>query len=397
VRPTHPPGDGVELSARDARRIALRAQGLLGRRLTGGPLGLLRHLRAVQIDTISVLARSHELVTYARLGPVSRSRVEAAYWGGRPPHGFEYWSHAACVVPMQDWPNFAFKRADRRARGRRWHHLEDEERACSAVLDKLRVEGPLTARQLGGAKRGGPWWDWSEVKIAAEWLLDIGDVVCTTRRGFQRVYDLPERAVPSELLTIELARDEQISRLLANAAMALGLATADDFAAYCGLAVAEVRRILPHLSLTPVSVEGWGRRAFANPSALEDGAAGLRSRPVLLSPFDSIIWYRPRVERLFGFHHRLEAYVPKPLRVHGYYSMPVLVGDRLVARVDPGRDGTTLVAKSVHFEHWVKADELRRGVGAALREAAAWVGCDKVVLERVHPEAARPLVEAGAG
>jgi uncharacterized protein YcaQ len=388
-------GDKVQLSAREARRLALRAQGLLGPRLSGGPLGMLHHLRAIQIDTISVLARNHELVAYSRLAPVTRTRIEAAYWSGRPPHAFEYWAHAACIVPMDDWPNFAFKREERRARGRRWHRLDDAETTCKVVLDKLAAEGPLSANQLGGAKRGGPWWDWSEVKIAVEWLLDIGEVVCTTRKGFQRIYDLPERAIPMSLLETERPRDEQIGHLLRSAAQALGIATADDLGAYCGVKTADVRRLLPDLGLAQVEVDSWQKPAFAPPHLLSTGTAGLRSRPVLLSPFDSTIWYRPRVERIFDFHHRLEAYVPRPQRVHGYFSMPVLVGDRLVARVDPSRKGPALVANSIHLEPHAKPEAIGRGIATALRSAASWVGCEDVVLERVQPAAARrPIEEA---
>jgi uncharacterized protein YcaQ len=386
------------LGAREARRIALRSQGLLGPRISGGPLEVLHHLRAVQLDTISVLARSHELVPSARLGAQPRARIEAAYWGSLPgkaqANAFEYWSHAACVVPMEDWPFFGFRRDDRRARGRRWHHLEDAERACGEVLAKLRSEGPLTARQLGGAKRGGPWWDWSEVKIAAEWLLDIGDVVCTTRVGFQRVYDLPERAVPSHLLGLRHPRDEQVRHLLLGAATALGVATVDEIAAYCGVPRKVAAAMLPELSLEEVSVEGWSKPALAVRSALEEPTRGLRSRPVLLSPFDSTMWYRPRVEQVFAFRHRLEAYVPRDKRVHGYFSMPVLCGDELVARVDPAREKDVLVAKSIHFEEGVALGAAAAGVAAALREAATWVGAGAIRLERVEPANARPPIEA---
>jgi uncharacterized protein YcaQ len=386
-----------DLSAREARRIALRAQGLLGPRIAGGPLGMLHHLRAVQLDTISVLARSHELVAYARLGTQPRRRIEDAYWGRRRgsahANAFEYWAHAACVIPMADWPHFAFARAARRARGRRWHRLEDAERVCAEVRKKLESEGPLTAKQLGGAKRGGPWWDWSDVKIAVEWMLDIGDVVCTTRAGFQRVYDLPERAIPPDLLRTELSRDDQIAHLLGGAVRALGVATAGDVAAYCGLATQVAARTLAGMDVDRVTVERWSKPAFADPAALAASTSGLRSRPVLLSPFDSTMWYRPRVEQVFGFRHRLEAYVPRDQRVHGYFSMPVLAGDELVARVDPARVGGALVARSVHLEPGVPLAAASRAVVAALREAAGWVGATSVALERVEPTAARALLE----
>lgn len=373
------------LSRRDARRVALIAQGLLGPRPTGGPATMLRRLRAVQIDTISVLARSHELVAYARLGAVKRQAIEEAYWAGPPFGAFEYWAHAACVLPMEDWPFYGFKRLARRERGRRWHHLENPEKVCGGILDRLAVEGPLTANGLGGAKRGGPWWDWSETKIAVEWLLDIGEVVCAQRRGFQRVYELPERAVPAELLDTAVAPEDQMRHLMSNAAKALGVTTAADLVAYCGIKSGEVTRLLPDLGLVPVAVEGWPAPAWGVPALLEAGARGLRSRPTLLSPFDSLVWDRGRAERIFGFRYRLEAYTPRAKRVHGYFSMPLLAGDQLVGRVDPGREGTTFVAKGVHLEPG-GGNAVFGALGRALWSAASWVGSDDVRVDWVTPE-----------
>src|SRR5260370_12421112 len=180
---------------------------------------MLHRLGAVQLDTISVLARSHELVAYSRLGPQPRDKVELAYWPPRKPGGFEYWAHAACILPLQQWPCFAFRRRAFRARGIRWHEVP--EHACAEVLARLRAEGPLTATQLGGAKGGGEWWDWSEVKIAVEWLLDIGEVVCVRRTGWRRVYDLPERVIPAGYLGAEPTDEECLTQLASVAARAL--------------------------------------------------------------------------------------------------------------------------------------------------------------------------------
>ncbi|HEY7622111.1 MAG TPA: crosslink repair DNA glycosylase YcaQ family protein, partial [Solirubrobacteraceae bacterium] len=156
---------------------------------------MLRRLGAVQLDTISVLARSHELVAYARLGAVGRERVERAYWSGA---AFEYWSHAACVLPVEEWPMFAFRRRWFRARGQRWHKVGPE--ACDRVLEALRANGPMTVTELGGGRRGADWWDWSDAKIAVEWLLDLGEVICTERRAWKRIYDLPERVLAPDLV-----------------------------------------------------------------------------------------------------------------------------------------------------------------------------------------------------
>ncbi|MFI6145970.1 winged helix-turn-helix domain-containing protein [Streptomyces sp. NPDC051109] len=373
----------VSLSADDARRIALRAQGFLGspdRR--GGVRGVLRHLGAVQLDTISVLARSHELIPYARLGAVGRPAVESAYWSGQ--HAFEYWSHAACILPIEEWPHFAFRRRARRARGHRWHVLQDKERSTQAVLDRLKADGPLTSTELGGAKNGGEWFEWSETKIAVEWLLDTGEVVCTERRGWKRVYDLPERAVPDALLHDDLDDRECLRRLVALAGQSLGVGTRADIADYHRLKGEQVDAVIADSGLVPVEVEGWSKPAWADPAALAAAPRG-RHRTTLLSPFDSLVWDRPRTERIFGFTHRLEAYVPKPKRIHGYFAMPLLAGGRLQGRVDPAREGTTLVARQLSLTTLKAA----RPMAEALREAAGWVGCDAVRVERAgSPEQA---------
>ncbi|MCB5912056.1 winged helix-turn-helix domain-containing protein [Streptomyces pinistramenti] len=371
-----PPGPQpvTALSRDDARRIALRAQGLLGAPDRGaGVRGVLRDLGAVQLDTISVLARSHELIPYARLGAVARPKVEAAYWSDT--HSFEYWSHAACILPIEEWPHFAFRRRAYRARPH-WHH-DLRQSAYDAVISQLAAEGPLTATQLGGAKNGGEWWDWSESKVAVERALMYGEVVCSRRRGWKRVYDLAERAVPERLLKDDLDDATCIRRLVAQAGAAMGVATRADLADYHRLKSEQVDAVLADSGLLPVEVEGWAKPAWADPAALAAPPRG-RHRTTLLSPFDSLIWDRPRTERIFGFTHRLEAYVPRPKRIHGYFVMPLLSGGRLVGRVDPARDGSMLIARQVSM----KGPKAVRPMAQALYEAAGWVGCDTVRVER---------------
>ncbi|GAA3489165.1 winged helix-turn-helix domain-containing protein [Streptomyces cremeus] len=378
---TFQPPASVALSADEARRIALRAQGLLGapdRR--AGVRGVLRHLGAVQLDTISVLARSHELVPYARLGAVPRRTIEDAYWSpdGEPAHAFEYWSHAACILPVEEWPHFAFRRRAYRARPQ-WHH-ELTDGAYERVIKQLRAEGPLTATELGGAKNGGEWWDWSESKVAVERALMHGDVVCTRRRGWKRVYDLAERAVPAAHQHDDLSDTECVRRLVALAGRSLGVGTREDISDYHRLKNAQVDAVIADSGLVPVEVEGWGRPAWADPQALAAVPRG-RHRTTLLSPFDSLIWDRPRTERIFGFTHRLEAYVPRPKRIHGYFAMPLLAGGRLLGRVDPAREGSVLVAKQVSLESAKAVPDMAR----ALWEAASWVGCTDIRLDRTTP------------
>ncbi|MGH2735754.1 MAG: winged helix-turn-helix domain-containing protein [Actinomycetota bacterium] len=372
----------MELSAADARRLFLRAQRVYGspdRR--AGVRGLLRALAAVQLDTISVLARSHELVAYARLGAVGRAKVEDAYWG-RDAGAFEYWAHAACIMPLEYWPFFAYRR--RRSLARYNGHYAAPRKE---VLARLRAEGPLTATELGGAKKGGPWWDWSDTKEAIEIMLAEGQVVCLERRGWKRVYDLAERAVPDGLLNHAPTEEEAFGHLVQAAGRRLGVATHADLADYFRLKRVDVTTGLERAGLVPVTVRGWKDPAWADPgllNELETGALRGGHRTTLLSPFDSLVWDRARTARVFGFTHRLEAYVPKPKRIHGYFAMPLLTGGKLVGRVDPGRAGNTLVAKqaTVGTRH-VPA------LARALAEAASWVGADSVAVERLDPPRSR--------
>ncbi|MFD7770747.1 winged helix-turn-helix domain-containing protein [Streptomyces sp. NPDC059787] len=373
------PRPTTELTADEARRIALRAQGFLGAPdHRSGVRGVLRHLGAVQLDTISVLARSHELIPYARLGSVGRRTVEEAYWkeADRPPHAFEYWSHAACILPVEEWPHFAFRRRAYRARPHWNHELPDG--TYDQVIKQLRAEGPLTATELGGAKRTSEWWDWSGTKVAVERALMYGEVVCVERRGWKRVYDLAERAIPTELLHDELDDAECLRRLVRLAGRSLGVGTRADIADYHRLRGDQVDAVIDGSGLVPVTVAGWSKPAWADPAALATPPRG-RHRTTLLSPFDSLVWERARTERIFGFTHRLEAYVPKSKRVHGYFAMPVLAGGRLVGRVDPAREGRTLVAKQVTLD----GRKAVPAVARALVEAAGWVDCTDVSVERV--------------
>jgi uncharacterized protein YcaQ len=394
----------IEITADEARRLQLRAQGLLGSaHRRGGVPAMLNRLGAVQLDTISVLARSHELVPYARLGAVGRDRIEAAYWGQGT--SFEYWAHAACILPVEEWPYFAFRRRHYKARGLRWHEVSEQ--TCGEVLARLESDGPLTTGDLGGAKKSAEWWDWSDVKVAVEWLLDIGEVVCTERTGWRRVYDLPARVIPARLLDIDLTDEECLTRLVARAGAALGVATRADLADYFRVKNEQIDAVVAGTGLVPVTVAGWpqkngnGGTAWADPAALAEPPRG-RHRTTLLSPFDSLVWDRKRSLRIFSFDHRLEAYVPKAKRVHGYFTMPLLAGGRLIGRVDPARSGSTLVARQVSFEPRELTTPARTAaaiaaLGEALWEAAAWVGCDDVRVEIVRPAELLPEVVRGLG
>lgn len=397
----------LEVSADQARRIALWRQGLLGSapRLGGVAAqesrirSMLDDLGAVQLDTISVLARSHELIAYARLGAVRREAIETAYWAGDT--AFEYWSHAACILPMEAWPLFSFRRRHYLSRRSHWHEVDDA--AVRRVIRRLRSDGPITTRELGGAKSSSEWWDWSESKIAVEWLLSIGMVVCTQRIGWRRVYDLAERAIPEDLRGAPGWRttggvlgpsDAQCLReLTARSIDVLGIGTVDDIADVHRLPKAQVRAALRELDASQVRVEGWREPAYLSSAGLAwlNDRSRRGSRTTLLSPFDSLVWHRPRTQRLFGMTHRLEAYTPAHRRVHGYFAMPVLHRGRLVGRVDPKREGRTLLAQRVTFEE--SGADAVEGIAVALVEAARWVGCDDVRLGETVPRTERARLQ----
>jgi len=337
----------------------------------------------VQLDTISVLARSHELVAYARLGAVGRAAVEDAYWG-EPARAFEYYAHANCILPIEAWPYFSFRRAQL-GRG--------APPVSGSVLREVRArlkDGPVTSSDVGGARRTPGWWNWSDAKHALELLYARGEAICCTRRAWRRVYDLPERVLPSYVLDAEPTPAECYRYLVGAAVRALGVATRRDIAGYFQLLALHLGRSLPRAQLlddalaesatVPVQVEGWAEPAFADPAQL-GARAPRKHRATLLSPFDSLVWDRARTRRIFGYDLSLEAYKPKHTRVHGYFTMPLLAGGSIAGHVDPARKGHTLVARNVALHD-------RKAIGdmaAALREAAAWTDCDEVRIERANP------------
>lgn len=392
----------LDVAPADARRVALWSVGLLSSQPTPSQsrsasverqeqmvLDMLHRLGAVQLDTISVLARSHELVAYARLGSVRRRAVEQAYWGGE---AFEYWSHAACILPVESWPLFAFRRRHYRSRGERWHGRPRHD--LRTLRERIRKDGPITTSDVGGAKSGADWWQWSDAKIALESLLDLGELVVSRRVGWRRQYDLPERVVPSELLHDDLTDAECTAALVEAGARLMGIGTAAEIADVHRLPTASVRAHADAVGLVPVRVRDWGP-AWAHPQALAwlGSPSRDRHRTTLLSPFDPLVWHRDRVERIFGMRHRIEAYTPAPQREHGYFAMPVLHRGRLVARIDPKRDGSVLRAQRITMAS--NDDDAVVGTARALAEAASWVGSESVAIDAVRPaRAARGLRSA---
>ena len=373
-----------------ARRVAIEAAGLAGRpagqigerqlRRTVGRLGLL------QIDSVSVLARAHYLPLFSRLGPYPTERLDAGAWG-RKRWLFEYWAHQASLVPVGLQPLFRW-RMERAAAGLGTYSelskfARDERAYVQSVADAIRVRGPTRSADLSEAGGTGGWWGWSKPKRALEWLFWTGVVSVATRRGFERVYDLTERVIPANVLALPTPGVADAQReLLRLAAAALGIATAGDLADYHRLTLREAGPRIAELveagALIALRVWGWKQPAYAHAQARWKRRVDARA---LVTPFDPLVWFRPRTERLFGFQYRIGIYTPAAQRTHGYYVLPFLLGDRLAARVDlkANRQAGTLVVQSAHAEPQAPG-ETAAALAAELALLARWLGLERVAV-----------------
>lgn len=380
------------LSLPQARRIAVAAQGL-ARPPAGGRVDV-RHLRramarigALQIDAVNAVARAQLLTLHARLGAFDPALLhDAAY---RRRELFEYWAHAAAYVPVALHPLLRPRMAAYPLRDAERALLAEEPGYLDAVVAELAARGPLTASELADAgERTGPWWGWSKGKIALERLFSTGVVTVADRRGFTRRYDLTERVLPPEVLALPTPdRAEAERELLLLAARCAGVGTADDLGDHFRIPARRARALVRDLAaegrLHAVAVDGWTEPAYLHPEAVVPRRVDARA---LLCPFDPVVWYRPRAERLFGFHYRIEIYTPDAERVHGYYVLPFLLGDALVARVDVRADRAARVLRvpGAFLEPSAAEDPgaaaVAAGLTVALGDLAAWLGLDAVAV-----------------
>jgi uncharacterized protein YcaQ len=381
-----------KVSAATARRIALAAQGFA----TARPAGRVdrRHLRKVfdavgliQVDSVNVLVRTEELPVFARLGPHRRDLLRAMEADGEL---FEYWGHEASLIPVELEPVLRWKMA--RAHEDAWRHyreMKGDPAFLDAVEAELRERGPLRAGELTGKqpRSGTSWWGWDRHKSALEYLFWCGRI-SAKRQGaaFERVYDVPERIIPAEVRAIPTPSvHDARKQLLLMAARHVGVGTAKDLADYHRQPARDAALLLGELveegRLLTVDVEGWRHQGYLHPAARTPRKVLARA---LLSPFDSLIWERARTERMWDFRYRIEIYVPSPKRVHGYYVLPFLLDEKLVARVDlkSDRSNAALLVRAAYLEAGADTAHVARPLAEELKLLAQWLGLETVTVER---------------
>jgi uncharacterized protein YcaQ len=390
----------VTVTAAAARRIAIAAPGL-GRADARPPRVDRRHLRGVvrrtgllQIDSVNVVQRAQYLPAFARLGPYQTAGLDRLAYRDR--ELFEYWGHEAALLPVGLQPLMRWRMAHYEARGGKWWRLtslfERRPGYDEQVLAELTERGPATAAEIAAGERAEKvhWgWNWSDSKVALEWMFMIGRVSVVRRAGnFERVYDLTERVLPPEVLAMPTPAEPDAQReLVAIAGACQGIGTAADLADHFRLPVTVTKRLADELvedgRLLAVEVPGWNRPAYLHPGAAQPRRVSGRA---LLAPFDPLVWFRDRVERMWGMRYRIEIYTPAPKRVHGYYVLPFLLGDALVARVDlkADRRAGVLRVPAAHAEPGAPP-ETAEALRAELRLMADWLGLADVEDVRLRP------------
>ncbi len=378
------------LSIADARALALAAQGFDTPRPANKATqrhvnSLISRLGVIQIDSVNVLVRSQELPLFSRLGNHDRNAIPKATESQKI---FEYWGHEAAHLPVEIHPLFRWKmEAARLGKARHWgltSFYDDNKAFVKRMLKHVETNGPTTARALSirTEKRGASkktWWDWDEAKVALEYLFLTGQLMSRSRgTDFARIYDTPERVLPPEVLNASTPTEHEARKqLLVRSAIAQGVATASDLADYYRQKPAMVKPLITELvedgELHTVSVDGWTEQAFVHRSAKPPKQLHATA---LLSPFDSLVWCRPRNERLFNFHYRIEIYTPKEKRKFGYYVLPFMMNGELVGRVDlkADRANSKLLVHSVHTEKGVKRSAISDALYAEIQTMAGWLG-----------------------
>jgi uncharacterized protein YcaQ len=400
------------ISAAQARRIALAAQGF--GRPHPSTVGIrqldatMRRLGVLQLDSVNVFERSHYLPLFARLGAYDKADLDRLTFGKKARYS-EYWAHVAALVPTETWPLYRFRMLEMRAKySKPGSWVDANPGMMQWLVSELREKGPMTAGQFEHEANKGRsgWWEWSDVKTGLEYLFLFGDVVSAGRTRFERTYALAEQVLPAELLGQEVSKHDAARTLLTAAALSHGIGTANDLADYYRFlqtyAVGVLDELVADGILQSVAVKGWERGGKPLKAYLHPNARVPRSidATAFLSPFDPVVWERERALRMFDFHYRIEIYTPAPKRIFGYYSLPILIDDRIVGRIDLKSDrqnGVLRVQSAWREEHALSGFEAR--VAEQLRATAAWQGLGEVeVMNRgdltaaIAAELGQPLI-----
>ena len=375
-----------ELTIVEARSLALAAQGFdkprsKSKSSAADAVDVIKKLGVIQIDSVNVLVRSQELPLFARLGDHDRNAINKATAQSKI---FEYWGHEAAILPVEIQPLFRWKmNAARTGKIKHWgltSFYADNKAFVKRILKHVEANGPVTARELSTrTTKKSSWWDWDEAKTALEYLFLTGQLMsCGRGSDFARIYDITERVLPSKILnTPTPTEDEARKQLLVRAAKAQGVATLTDLADYYRQKTAVIKPLVNELieqgELREVTVNTWVEKAFVHRSAKLPKKLYATA---LLSPFDSLVWCRPRNERLFDFHYRIEIYTPKEKRKFGYYVLPFMMNGEMVGRVDlkADRANSKLLVQSVHTEKGIKRASINGALTDELRALANWLG-----------------------
>ena len=375
------------LSIADARALALAAQGFdTARPKTKATQrhvdALISRLGVIQIDSVNVLVRSQELPLFSRLGSHNRNAIPKATEQQKL---FEYWGHEAAHLPVEIHPLFRWKmEAARLGKAKHWgltSFYDDNKAFVKRMLKHVEKNGPTTSRELSTrTEKKGTWWDWDEAKVALEYLFLTGQLMSRGRgTDFARIYDTPEHVLPEDVLNAPTPSEHDARKqLLVRSAIAQGVATASDLADYYRQKPTTVKPLITELveegELRVVAVDGWTEKAFVHRAAKLPKQLHATA---LLSPFDSLVWCRPRNERLFNFHYRIEIYTPKEKRKFGYYVLPFMMNGEMVGRVDlkADRANSKLLVHSVHTEKGIKRSTINDALNNELRTMASWLDC----------------------
>lgn len=379
------------LTKAQVRRAHIAVQGLASPRPAGAAdlrrvLNAIRRMGVLQIDSVNVVERAHQLTLFSRIGPYDPDLLWRAL---RERRVFEYWAHMASFLPVEDWPLWRH-RMDHHAEVA-WRRIRELRQQApgyvESVYRQMQERGPITASDLDEpGERTGPWWGWADGKHVLEWLFESGQAAVAERRNFARYYDVVERVIPRRHLDAPaVPAEDALRELIMRSAERMVVGTAKGLADYFRQPIIESRRMVAALvaggSLVEVEVEGWDEPLFLHPEGTIPRSVDARA---LLNPFDPIVWYRDHTERLYDFRYRIEIYVPAPKRTHGYYVFPFLLGDQLVARVDlkADRKAGVLRVPGAFLEDGHDPSHVARELAIELWEMASWLGLGEIAVGR---------------